>query len=181
MRIINKTTNNNFGFSLIELLVSIFILTLITSVSVVNFISWKRDENFKQSIFILTDNIKKIQAMSLTGQTYNGVSPIAYGIYFDEANPSSYITFADMDGDYVFDDDGTEIMNTYNLSDDVVISDLTPAFSNKLTITFKLPKAEIYINQNTTDSEADIEITHNIISKTKIIKLKRITGRIDID
>ncbi|MEA2088315.1 MAG: prepilin-type N-terminal cleavage/methylation domain-containing protein [Patescibacteria group bacterium] len=181
MKIVNKIKNNIFGFSLIELLVSVSIIVIITSISVASFTSWKKDENLRQSALVLMSNMQKIQNMSLTGQMYNGSIPIAYGAYFNDTNPSSYTLFADMNGDYIYDDDGTEKIEDFDLLGDVCISNLIPVASNKLTIIFKLPKAEIYINQDTLDNVAEIDVIHNITSNFKTIKIKRITGQIDME
>lgn len=181
MKTFSKTTNNNFGFSLIELLVSISILIIITSISVNSFSMWQKNENLKQSALVLMSNIQKAQVMSLSGQMHNGSAPDAYGIYFNDTNPTSYTVFADVDGHYIYDNDGTEIIATYDLLDDVSISNLTPVVSNELTIIFKLPKAQIYINQAITDSVAEIKISHDITSAIKTIKVKRITGQIDME
>ncbi|MCD4705936.1 prepilin-type N-terminal cleavage/methylation domain-containing protein [bacterium] len=181
MKIARKTTNNNFGFSLIELLVSVSILIIITSISVNSFSMWQKNENLKQSALTLMSNIQKTQVMSLSGQMYNGSVPDSYGVYFNDTNLTSYIIFADVDGDHIYDNDGTEMLATYDLLDDVSISNLTPVTSNELTIIFKLPKAQIYVNQAIIDSQAEIEIIHNITSQLKTIKVKRITGQIDME
>ena len=174
----SKIKNNIFGFSFMELLISVSIIVIITSISVSSFVFWKRNDNLRQSAFVLMSNIQKIQNMSLTGQMYNGNVPIAYGIYFDDTNPSSYITFADVDGDYSYVE--AEKIEDFNLLDNVNISNLIPIDVNTLTIIFKLPKAEIYINQDVVDNEAVIEITHSGISESKTAKIKSITGQIDL-
>ena len=180
MRIISKIKNNIFGFSLIELLVSISILIIITSISVNSFSLWQKNENLKQSALILMSNIQKAQVMSLSGQMHKGNIPDAYGIYLNDADPASYILFADENNNDAYDGGTEKIGEVYKFFKDVSISNLIP-IGNELTITFRLPKAQIYINQAIADSKAEIKIIHNITSETKTIEVKRITGQINME
>ncbi|MEA2065411.1 MAG: prepilin-type N-terminal cleavage/methylation domain-containing protein [Patescibacteria group bacterium] len=171
---------NNKGFSVVELLTAISILAIITSFSVINFNTWKKNENLRQSGRELANNIRNAQTKSLSGEMFNGISPSGYGIYFSNASSSSYVLFADLDNDFIYDSADGEFVDTYNLTDNVLISNLTPIFDNELTIVFKSPNAKIYINQNILADGAQIELTHNITANNKIIEVRRITGRIDI-
>ncbi|MCK4744556.1 prepilin-type N-terminal cleavage/methylation domain-containing protein [Candidatus Parcubacteria bacterium] len=170
---------NNKGFSMVELFISISILAIITSFSVINFNTWEKNENLRQSARLLDSNIHSVQAKSLSGEMFNGVSPSGYGAYFSNIGDASYILFADLDNDYTYDAADGEFIDTYNLTNNVLISDLTPISANGLTIVFKLPNAKIYINQNILSDSGKIELTHSITTNSKITEIRRITGRID--
>lgn len=170
---------NNKGFSISELLVSISILAIITSFSIVNFNTWKKNEDLRQSTRELANNIRAIQTKSLSGEMIDGDLPSGYGIYFSNTALSSYILFADLDNNYIYD--GGELINDCSLTNNVLISNLIPVDSNgDLTIIFKTPNAKIYINQNILDDNALIELTHNITNNSETVETRRITGRIDI-
>lgn len=171
---------NNKGFTVVEMLVSISILVIITSFSVVNFNTWKKNEDLRQSIRELADNIRSAQTKSLSGEMFDGDLPNGYGIYFSNASSSSYILFADLDNDSIYDYIDGELIDTYYLADNVSISKLTPIYSDELTIIFKTPNAKIYINKNISADSAEIELTHSNTANSKIVEIRRITGRIDI-
>ncbi len=171
---------NNKGFTIIELLASIVILTIITSFSIVSFNTWGRNEDLRQSARWLADNIRSVQTKSLSGEMFNGDSPYGYGVYFSNTDTSSYVLFADLDNDSIYDVADGELIDTYNLTDNVLTSAITPISAGELTIIFKAPDAKIYINQNILADSAQIELTHNITADNKIIEIRRITGRIDI-
>lgn len=173
---------NNKGFSTAELLVAISILAIITSFSIINFNVWKRNEDLRQSARELGNNIRGAQTKSLSGEMFKGDSPSGYGIYFSNANSSSYILFADLVNDLTYKESDGELIDIYNLIGDVSISDLIPISADgKLTIIFKSPNAKIYINQNILNDSAQIELTHNVTNNKKTVEIRRITGRINIE
>jgi len=97
-------SNKNKGFTLAELLVTIFIIGLLSSILVVN---WRRNENQYQLQRVaqtVVQDIRKTQQMALTGSKYNGQLPNKnYGLVFSTLTPLSYKIFGDMNNNREYD------------------------------------------------------------------------------
>jgi len=140
----------NKGFSLIELVVVVAILTIITSVVL-----------FNQSLFnsnVVLENLAYEIALTIRQSQFFGINvrqtdigggsfEAGYGAFFDIDNPTSFIFFADIDNDNKFDNPG-EIIETYSMTQNNYIKYLCadsrcddPHFSDvqELSIVFHRP------------------------------------------
>lgn len=181
------------GFTLAELLVSIFIFAIITGMAIANFRGGRRSDNLKVEANALVSNIRRAQSMALAGELYGelpnrAVPPGGYGLYFDlcVSSPCSYKIFADFpdpndNGKLGSYQEGEEIGGgTITTAKGIIITALTPA-APSLVITFKPPKPLIFINGAQTPNEAIITITDNSTNEVKNIKLNRISGLASIE
>jgi prepilin-type N-terminal cleavage/methylation domain-containing protein len=91
--------NKGKGFTLIEALVTIFIVGLISSIVVT---SWRKNEKqyqLKMAAQKIVQDVRKAQEMSLGIKQYPiwfGVfKPVSFGLYFTTGTRGSYIIFAD--------------------------------------------------------------------------------------
>jgi len=113
----------------------------------------------------LAQDIRRAQEMAMSAKEFEGVVPPGgYGINF-QTNLTSYILFADLNNNKVFD--SGEAIETLSLERGVKISNLSPA--SPLTISFTPPDPTVNINPS--NSLAIITLSNN--GQTKIIKVNK--------
>lgn len=78
-----------YGFTLVELLVTIGLLGLLIGLTTISLISVQRRVTLSSTITTLISDLKEQQTKAMTGDT-GGVSKNSYGIYFDT---NRYILF----------------------------------------------------------------------------------------
>jgi prepilin-type N-terminal cleavage/methylation domain-containing protein len=129
------TINSSFyGFSLIEVMISVAIITIITVIVMIRYSSFNSTVLLKNQAFDLALSIRQVQAdaISTKGELILGPAKSfheGYGVYFDtNASVNSYIIFLDnnntagwMEGRYNL---GDTILETINLDPRFYISDL---------------------------------------------------------
>jgi len=185
------------GFTMMELLVSIFILVVLTAIVVANLNRGSKKDDLRRSATEVVSLLRKAQNLALVGSQQalpdlpeGSKSSGAFGIHFDLNNPSQYLLFLDFQnsgGEYVPDgqyQSGEELPNsTYYLTAGVTIASLAPIGENDiLDITFAPPKAYTYFNGFLIEtSQANITLTQNITQDNQYIKINRISGQISIE
>ena len=94
------------GFSLVELIVVVFIILILTAVVLGNYQSGGQALALQRSAARLAQDIRLIQAMAMGSREYTGCDPAGYGIYLHAeamSNPphkpgcGAYFLFADCD------------------------------------------------------------------------------------
>jgi prepilin-type N-terminal cleavage/methylation domain-containing protein len=126
----------NKGFTLVELLVVIFVIGLISSLLVVN---WRNNEQqylIRRMAQEVVLNIRKTQNMALNSLKYQEGVPPYYGLYFTQAS-SSYEIFADKNGNNEYDSDTDILVDTINIIQGAEISSLSGGTT--LNLTFSIP------------------------------------------
>jgi prepilin-type N-terminal cleavage/methylation domain-containing protein len=136
--------NNNVGFTLVEMLVSIFIIATMSTIFLVNYHSTnKRSELgiIKQKV---ASDIRLVQNYSLGSKTYDGVNVPSggWGIRFATSTPDSYIIFADINENKFYDQG--EAIETKTLPAGITVSYLSGL--DFYDIVFLPPDPECYIN-----------------------------------
>lgn len=99
----NKLKTQSEGFGLIELLVSISIMVVVTSVVLVRQTSFNGAVLLRSQAYEVALQLRDAQlnAVSATGQSGNYRSLI--GVHFDTTNNGTYRIFRDVDGDSYYD------------------------------------------------------------------------------
>lgn len=128
--------NYQSGFTLLEILISIFIVGLMTSVVIVNYRSSGYRVEINNATEQLASNIRLAQNFSLGTREFNGANPKAWGVRFAIGDLNHYIIFADMDGNNSYSAD--ENYKTINLPNGVAFSNLGGA-TNEVSIIFIPP------------------------------------------
>ena len=162
------TKTDNKAFSLIELLVSISIVTMITTIVMFGY------TNFNDTLGV-TSAAQEIAVAIRQAQTYGldvretkvgaGLFSFAYGIYFDPTNsPSDYYIFVDTNSNKKYDvgsgcgSGATECIERMTLRNNVRVSSICDSVScppsvttKKLDVTFLRPNtdANVYFTDNT--------------------------------
>jgi len=139
------------GFTLLELLVVLFIISLLSVLILVSYQNNKRKYILIQANQKLISDIRKIQNMAISGTEIEGYCSstfdcFGYGIYFN--SDSSYIFFADDDNNQTYN--SGEGFETVDLPFPIII--VSPA---QTSIVFKPPEPITYIDQ---DSGVNVSI-----------------------
>lgn len=169
----NKKIKNPAGFSLMELLVVVFIILIISVIGNNVYQSQREQLNYNDSVTLALNLIKKARNYAIGSRlTYDGsivdpedqnfIPPEGYGVYIerdDELGASRFVLFANTQADDDIErnqyDDGFDIIEEeYFLSSGVeftqILSDLapTPLGEDNIVIIFRPPLAETTIAVN---------------------------------
>lgn len=180
------------GFTMIEMLVGIFILVVLIGIILANFKQGGRNDDLRRSVAEVTSVLRKAQNLSLIGSQQNLPSGMSnntgiFGVHFALAQPTKYLLFLDFKnaaGQNVSDglyQSGEELPNsTYDLPLNTTLSVLNPNSGNVLDITFSPPKPTIYFNGVATATLAEIKVYQASTNNSKFVRVNRISGQINI-
>lgn len=115
---IKKLKTNNKGFSLVELIVVITITTIITGVALINHTVFSGGVALENLAYEIALTVRQAQFFGMNVKGFGvGESVVfesAYGVYFTTSNPTSFVLFADADGDREYDG-VDELVEQYNI------------------------------------------------------------------
>lgn len=164
-----------FGFTLIELIVSISIITLITGAFLTNYHSTNKRSELINSAQKMVSDIRLAQQFSLSTKQFNGAAPKGgWGAYFNKATPSSYIIFADNNepgGDQNYD--AGEEFRTVSLPAGISLNSIKDKDGNELNtvaIVFLPPDPATYI-AGVMNNKARIALKENAGSSVKTVEV----------
>lgn len=151
------------GFTLVELIVSIAIIAIISTMALVNFKGHDKKTKVDLAAYKLASDIRRVQSFALSMKEFGGTTPAnevpgrGWGMHFRKNDPNNifYIVFAD--GNNVVTDnckyDATgELYETINIVDGVKIDDIKiNEAGNPATVyvVFEPPNPLMYICKNT--------------------------------
>lgn len=181
-----------FGFTIIELLVSISIFLIITSMVIVNFRSGQYRDELMGSAQFLQSTLREMQTMAFSGSKVicpgyvpseaGEMTPAGYGL---NINSSGIITaFADCDPqDIAISPDfkyGLEDVNlkTISLYNNVTINSITP--SSVTDILFTSSSEIVKTNGSPGLGVITIELKHNKTNQITTVKIVELTGQVFI-
>ncbi len=172
------------GFTVVEVLVAVGIMTMITLLYTVNF------KNFQQGITVQSDadtiasRIRQMQVWALTGELINGSRPDGgYGLYIPSpciSGTCAYTVFANTctPTSYVYDNGCDTVIASENLNAQVNVSATSPA--GALTLILLPPTAQVYSNAVQSQS-AIITLAHRVQSQyTKSITVDGVSGQVNV-
>ena len=200
--------NDQKGFTLLELTVVIAIVILLSGIVLTNYQVGEREYALLRSAYKLAQDLRTAEKMAMASEmlpsSFDGVGGFpkgGYGIYFQNAS-SSYILFADCDGDKEYDASGAalscadaaipghppypEKIKDLFLEEKIKISNLE-LFStttgtttvSSFSVTFFPPDPVIKIISDSHEYDlATITLTYD--GKTKTVKINTV-GLIEID
>lgn len=132
------------GFTLVELMVSLSIIIVLVSLVVINYNIGFSENNLTNAQSISYQNIRLAQSYALSYRSYDDVSPSYWGVYFEQGT-SSIILFADLNGNYSYDDGEADILlggKTIALPQDIII-DYISWSSSGLNVLFEFGSGRI--------------------------------------
>ncbi len=164
--------NRQFGFTMVELLVVMFVISLLAALSLAGYHNGQKRYVLSQDSQRLMASLRKVQNMAMSGVDIEG-QYCGYGIFVDK-NDNLYIIYGDKvpancgntNNKY---DASDEIIETINLTQGIVFEDITP-LPPKLDIFFKPPNPTTYINgKDTVGVSGTVTLGREDTSLTKII------------
>lgn len=163
MRKIN--CRNLTGFTLIEMLVVISIIGMLSALTMVNYKERENKSRTEAQAQKFASILKQAQSMALAGETVEGVRPTGFGIYI--INSTSYVLFADMNGNMVRDLPTDNDIQIYTLTNNVTMSSLLT------NIVFNLPTGKGNITGRT------VSFLFNSVCK-QVVLIDSANGQIDL-
>ncbi len=182
------------GFTLMELLVVIFIIGIITTVVIVSFRSGDKRKTLKMGVEEVTTLIKDAQNRSLLGQTNKeGNFPAGgYGVYLG-LNQGYAVLFQDEDSDqkytgpktYPFEGGekaASEYVSHVKIREGLAIDKIFKdgKVLREVAIVFVPPKPTMYFDSNNDITAGEIVFTMEEIKDKREIFLNCLSGQIDV-
>lgn len=172
-----KNKLNKSGFTLVEMLVSVFIVSLMSGLFIANYKYSNYQAALTNTIQKTSSDMHLAQTYSLGAQEFSGSIPNGWGVRFNTGAPTGYAIFADLNGNHTFD--SGELLRNIIFPANVML-----ASTNKgavLDICFQPPDPITYFNGISNDAiPAVINLKENNSQRTRSIVINFI-GLIDAD
>jgi Tfp pilus assembly protein FimT len=167
----NKNTNQVWGFTIVELAVSMLIIGLISTIVLANYNTGRRQEALNRSAQRLAVAIRQAQNYALFSRVGTKCSTPTggYGVYILSA--SQYIIFGDCNGNHVYNSVADDLISTVSVEQSVVIkSDQQPTVIGA-SMTFEPPIGKFYYNGSPPTVPKTITLRDPANDKQKTITL----------
>jgi prepilin-type N-terminal cleavage/methylation domain-containing protein len=168
------------GFTLIELIVVIFIIGLLSSVLFLGRTKGEERLALQRVAYQLAQDLREVQEMAMGAGEVNcgGEISSSFGVNFNlNRSSTSYLLFGDCDSDRVYNQDNDILLRQVELEENVQIQNLSPS-PNVLNIVFVPPDPIIFINEENWNKEG--VVTFSLNSSIKRVKINS-AGRIEIE
>lgn len=179
------------GFTIIELIVTISIISVLLVVSIANFPNIKLQFALSRVTYTFAQNVRKAQGMALSGVPYKdslGIEkPVdGYGIYVDigSLGNKKYILYADKfpgNQEYDASDYVVDAVNLSSSEPGIIIKEIDGVLLNKASINFQKPDSDVEITDlESGQSSAQIVFAQDSdATKTRAV-LVNTTGLIEV-
>ena len=136
------------GFTIPELLVVVAIIMLMTGLMLPNWRSGERTLTLDRVVHKAGHDVRRVQELALRAQAYtcDTGSISGYGVFFDQDTPTSYILFAECNGNNTYNDEIDGIVEEVQMESGVEISlvSLIPQ-STQISIVFVPPTPLVFL------------------------------------
>jgi len=171
--------NKNCGFTLIELLLAISLFMILSSFTIINYRTNEKVRELKNQAQLLVSGLQKIQNMALTGESVNGLTPLAYKFSIAECSENcSYGLSAIVSSDLEVAEE--PISSSALKSVTISIAGNPPG---GLAAKFSPPRGKMSLQSAdgapTAYADAAIEISNANHDGYFCVKLNSVSGRID--
>ena len=171
-----RKLQSQFGFSIMELIVVIFIIGLMSTVMFANYRQGERDTTLEYAAQGIAQDIRHAQNLSLAGTKLSDEDTWGYGIRFE--NNKAYFIYGDVgvtpNINYQYNSGDKKVSDSITLPTNVEISDF-----NITDIFFKPPDPITYINGSSDKSTVEIKICFTTTNKCKRITTTT-AGRVEV-
>ena len=176
------------AFTLVESLVTIFIIALLSLIILPNYSSTSQQLALQRSAFKLAQDVRRVQEMAMSVEVFEGEIPEGgYGLYINKNDPvcpdhDCYHFYVDISSPFGKYDSGDQLIETIYLEKEIYIKNLVPSSAN-YSINFKSPDPITEIRDQAGQDKQNVTITIAIngdSSKTKDININK-AGLINIE
>jgi len=143
------------GFTLAEIMVSVAIIAIFSSMSIALFYSYRKTGELNMAAYKLISDIRKAQEYALGLKELNptdGFPLGGWGVFFDKSNPAKnkYTIFADLDNDKIMDagESSSEIYIQSNIVIQNINMDEAVMPGNRVYATFLPPDPTVSLCRN---------------------------------
>lgn len=171
-----KAKNIEKGFTLVEVLITIFIIALLSGIIFANYPQGNRQFLLQRTATKLAQDIRRVQQMAMSAATCSSICPLSlcggacgatvppggYGIYFNSLSTGSYLLYADNNNDKKYTSGSDTNLETINFENGINIINLT----SDLSINFQPPDPIVDIVGSINPQEADISLGLGTIIRT---------------
>lgn len=177
--ILFKSKISEQGFTLMELVVTVAIISIMSAVYLVNYRATDQRIVLDQAAAGLASDIRLAQNMAMNVKKFNGVIPVGgYGIHIGSLPAVSYIVFADVDAGY-----NKKYSSSAEKYADRTLPTNVSIVSANFTgdIDFEPPFPVVWIDGAQTANMATITIQYGTSGSTRVITVNRLTGQVNIN
>jgi prepilin-type N-terminal cleavage/methylation domain-containing protein len=172
--------NNSKGFTLIETLVTVIVVSILSIVMITSYQGSQKQQSVQRTAHQLAGDIRRAQNMAMASTEQGGVIPDGYGIYITK-NSNSYTLFADTNNNQSRNGTGDEDIELINFTSGVEVFNISPPPGVHVDIFFEPPDPTTYINGNSsTGEQTTITLIFQGTSYKKTVTVKT-SGQIEID
>jgi prepilin-type N-terminal cleavage/methylation domain-containing protein len=178
----------NKGFTLIELVVVIAIISILSGVFLANYRGGDEEFSLKRSVYKLAQNVRSAQEKSMASQSFNGAYQGGFGVSLTESS-SDYIIFVDCNGDGIYngslltcadctgetciEERFTEEVETLSFEKGVSVLNISPSFGGVFSVVFTPPDPTVYFSPDTSEVSINIQALISGILESKIVKINK--------
>ena len=178
------------GFTLLELLVVISIITIITGIVFINYRPAQQQLALNRAASKLAQDIRRAQEMAMSTRAFTscsgGVQPSGYGLISDTNQPTAYYMFADCNNNQKWDFGVDSSAGKINLEKDITVEAPSgaPTFQF-LSIIFTSPDPAVSICHHASSGSCTAQTSgwvrlRNTDGKTRTVTVNQV-GQIEID
>ncbi|HBI97146.1 MAG: General secretion pathway protein H [Candidatus Falkowbacteria bacterium GW2011_GWC2_38_22] len=189
-KIMSNIKNNSSGFTLVELVVSVAIIAIISTMAVTNFKGHDKKTKVDLAAYKLASDIRKAQSFALSMKEDGGSVPLGgWGLFLRDnpGNNDGFYFFKDTDGDHKRDN-GEDYGEKILFLNDIFMKNgemkLDGTAKNSLYISFEPPNPNTWLCDNsgvcTSGTEAILTLTNSDSTHERTIKINKF-GLIDVE
>ncbi len=138
--------NKMRGFTIIEMLVTIFIIGVLSVILIVN---WRENEKnylVQQVAQEIVQGIRQAQGMALSGKNYGNQTIYSYGVHFKKNTTDSYVIFGDKNNNNTYQSSASDWSEVVSINPSIEIHALDP--NKDINIAFSVPDGFTIMNNN---------------------------------
>jgi type II secretory pathway pseudopilin PulG len=192
---LDKLENKNIigGFSLAELVVTIGIFAIISSIILLNYPNFRDKMSLNKEVANIVSNIRTAQVYSLGTKQHGSFSIIdikGYGVNFNTVNPKQYQIFLDLTlsnnsiyNTGISEEVGSAIQITTTNKISSLKCDGAPCNNNEVNIFYSRPYVNAFISNDGANFYDYVEIEVQSMSNSslkKTIKVNKTTGYVEV-
>jgi prepilin-type N-terminal cleavage/methylation domain-containing protein len=181
LSIFKRKKNNLKGFTLVETIVVVAVISILSIVILANHQSSQKQQAVQRAAHQLVGDIRRAQNMAMASAEQGGIIPDGYGIHVIK-NSNHYFIFADKNNNQKRNGNGDEdIEPAISFPSNVEIFNIEPAPPAQVDIFFEPPDPTTYINGDSgalVDTVITLIFSGTLYEKTVTVKT---SGQIEID